>query len=112
GAWGGWSMSVGDYARFAKEWFGSPRNIGRAPLDWPHAELGRGAKYVMGSFYRNIKGHNLFWHAGLLCWDDDGDGSYFASYGGEMVVVVSYAACLEDGALGDLDTALFKAALR
>ncbi|RLJ40817.1 beta-lactamase [Litoreibacter meonggei] len=112
GAWGGWSMSVGDYARFAKEWFGSPRNIGRAPLDWPHAELGRGAKYVMGSFYRNLKGRNVFWHAGLLCWGDEGDGSYFASYGGEMVVVVSYAACLEDGALGDLDTVLFKAALR
>jgi len=46
GAWGGWEMSVGDYARFAKEWFGTNRNIGRAPppqYPWPRPVLARRA---------------------------------------------------------------------
>ncbi len=111
-AWGGWSMSVGDYARFVKEWFGSERNIGRDPLAWPHANLGGGAHYVMGSFFRELQGRNLFWHAGLLCWNTEGDGSYFASYGGDIVVVVSYAECMPNDGLAALDQALFEAALK
>ena len=112
GAWGGWSMPVGDYARFISEWFGSPRNIGRDPLSWPHAELGQDRYYVMGAFHRRRRGANLFWHAGQLCWDGEGASSYFASYGGDPVVVVGVPACLSQSAFAALDKALFEAALR
>lgn len=111
-AWGGWSMSVGDYALFAKEWFGSERSIGRDPLAWPNVSLGRGAYYLMGTFFREMRGRKLFWHAGLLCWNGDGDGSYFASYDGDVIVVVSYATCLPEGRLAELDQLLFRAAVR
>lgn len=111
GAWGGWSMSVGDYARFISEWFGSPRNIGQDPLSWPHAKLGRGRAYVMGSFHRRRRGIDLFWHAGQLCWNGEGSSSYFASYGGDPVVVVGVPACLSRDAFATLEGALFQAAL-
>ena len=110
GAWGGWAMSTADYARFVKEWFGSNRNIGRDPRSWPHAELGQGAAYVMGAFYRHYQGAELFWHAGLLCWDGEGDGSYFVSFGGDPIVVVSFKGCIDNAGFAALDQALFEAA--
>ena len=110
GAWGGWAMSVADYARFIKEWFGSGRNIDPEPLTWPHSKLGHGVAYVMGAFHRRHQGAQLFWHAGLLCWEGEGDGSYFASYGGDPVVVVSFSGCIEDAGFARLDGVLFEAA--
>jgi CubicO group peptidase (beta-lactamase class C family) len=112
GAWGGWSMSVGDYARFVGEYFANRRrHIGRSPLQWPTADIGRGRHYVMGAYYRNRRGTNLFWHSGKFCWGGKGHGASFVSYGGEPVVVVSFAACIENDGYAALDKALFEAAM-
>ena len=72
----------------------------------------------MGVMWREIEGRYLFWSSGMLCWDDNGDGDYngdggyFASYGGEWLVVTLYADCL-DGTerWRDLDEALYRAAV-
>ncbi|MCY4179183.1 MAG: serine hydrolase [Litoreibacter sp.] len=109
GAWGGWSMSVRDYARFVQAWFGDGGGYAQDPLAWPHATLGNSRYYIMGAFHRPRRGENLFWHAGQLCWNGAGDGSYFASYGGDPVVVVSFKGCASDDAFQALSRALFQA---
>lgn len=113
GSWGGWSISAPDYARFAWATFGPSGPIGAHPSAWPAASLDGGANYGMGVLWRDIQQRSIFWHAGMLCWDGAGDGGYFASYGGEWLVVTLYADCLAGtDRLGQLDQALFNAALR
>ena len=113
GPWGGWSMSAPDYARFAWAAFGPSAPFGRDPEAWPAADLGDGARYGMGAYWRDIRGRHLIWSSGMLCWDGRGSGGYVASYGGEWLVVALYADCL-DGTqrLHELDGALFDAAVR
>lgn len=113
GAWGGWSISASDYARFAWAMFGPTSQIGQSPADWPSTDLGNGAHYGMGVLWRAIDGRNVFWSSGMLCWNNSGDGGYFASYGGEWLIVTLYADCLAGTErLQDLDLALFEAAVR
>lgn len=113
GSWGGWSMSASDYASFAWATFGPASKVGATPEDWPSIELGSGTNFGMGTLWRRMNERHLFWFSGMLCWDGNGDGGYFASYGGEWLVVTLYSDCL-DGTerLNDLDLALFKASLR
>lgn len=113
GAWGGWSISASDYARVAWAMFAPSSQVGARPIDWPTTALENGANYGTGVMWREINGRNVFWSTGMLCWNGSGDGGYFASYGGEWLVVALYADCL-DGTdrLGDLDDALFQAAVR
>ena len=113
GPWGGWSMSAPDYARFARSAFGPDAPFGGEPGAWPAADLGDGARYGMGAYWREIRGRHLIWSSGMLCWDGRGNGGYVASYGGEWLVVALYAECLEGTTrLRDLDGALFDAAVR
>ena len=113
GPWGGWSMSAPGYARFAWATFGPDGAIGRSPDSWPSVALGGGANYGMGVLWREIRGRHLTWSSGMLCWDGRGDGSYFASYGGEWLVVVLHGDCLDGTSRSrDLDGALFDAAIK
>lgn len=113
GAWGGWSISASDYGRFAWDMFGPASPVGKNPADWPTAELNGGANGGMGVLWREIEGRNIFWMTGMLCWNGNGDGGYFASYGGEWLVVTLYSDCLDGTeSLRDLDDALFRAAVQ
>lgn len=113
GAWGGWSMSAADYATFAWAAFGPANPFGSDPAKLPTTSLNGGANYGVGALWREIRGRYLFWSSGMLCWDNTGDGGYFASYGGEWLVVALYADCLEGTErLADLDQALFDAAVK
>lgn len=112
GSWGGWSMSAGDYARVVWATLGPDTAIGAAPEAWPSVDIG-GARYGMGAFWRAIRGRTLFWSSGMLCWEGEGVGGYFASYDGEWIVVTLYADCLAGtDRLRALDEALFRAAVR
>lgn len=112
GPWGGWSMSAPDFAAFAWATFGPNSAIGANPADWPSADAGGDASYGMGVLWREIRGRKLFWSSGILCWNSAGDGGYFASYGGEWLVVALYNDCLDGtNRLRALDEALFKAAV-
>ena len=112
GAWGGWSMSAADYARVVWATFGPDTAIGAAPEAWPSVDAG-GARYGMGVLWRAMRGRTFFWSSGMLCWAGEGNGGYFASYGGEWLVVTLYADCLAGtDRLRDLDAALFRAAVQ
>ena len=111
GAWGGWSMSAVDYARLVWAAFGPDTAIGAAPEAWPSVDVGS-ARYGMGAFWRAVQDRTFFWSSGMLCWAGEGNGGYFASYGGEWLVVTLYADCLAGtDRLRDLDAALFRAAV-
>ncbi len=111
GAWGGWSMSAQDYARFAWAHFGPTSQAGANPQDWPTADIGNGINFGMGVLWRKTDTSHLIWSSGMLCWDNSGDGGYFARYGEEWLVVTLYGDCLAGtDRLADLDNSLFRAA--
>lgn len=112
GAWGGWEMSVVDYAKFIARFYGPKGLVGRNPTAFPNADLRRGAKYGTGSLFRSSGSSFNFWHAGRHCFSKGEAGAFFASWRGGWSVVVSYNDCLGDRQVGNLDEALANAALR
>ncbi|MGZ9812407.1 serine hydrolase domain-containing protein [Pseudoroseicyclus sp. H15] len=110
GSWGGWSMSAADFARFVRAEFGPEGRVGADPAAWDIAELGGGLGTLAGVLSADVEGRRFYWSFGQLCWNGAGDGSYFASYGGEWVVVVMHGDCIMDDArLQALDAVLFGA---
>lgn len=65
-AWGGWRMSMGDYARLHWYYFGPQSDIGRDPLAYPHAELAEGVYYGLGMIHRRDERGWISAHAGAL----------------------------------------------
>ncbi|MEM9550656.1 MAG: serine hydrolase domain-containing protein [Pseudomonadota bacterium] len=111
-AWGGWAMPVDRYARFFAEAFGAETDVGRSPSDHPSVDLGGGAYYGMGTFWRQSgSGHN-HWMFGALCFDDAGHGSYAVSWNGGWGAVVAWRACLAFDEMIALDKALVAAVFR
>ena len=102
-AWGGWQMSLKDYAKFMSHWFGE----GFAPTDHPNAHVNRGAHYGLGMFFREFRGSHNYWHFGALCFPDRlNTGTYAVSWMGEWSLVASYETCPGWDAMGALDGAL------
>lgn len=105
--WGGWRMSVDNYAKFLNYWFGSKGAIGKDPFAMPHFELNGGAHYGMGMFFRAFRGSHNFWHHGVLCFPDRLNGGSFAvTWMGEWSAVAAYDICPSWDAMGDIDAAL------
>ena len=112
-AWGGWEMSVNDYARLLNWAFGPGGKIGRAPDRWPSAEMGGGAFYGMGMTQRAFRGAMNYWHFGQLCFPGElNAGSYAVSWMGDWSVVVAHDACADWDAMVRLDAALAAAVFR
>ena len=106
-SWGGWQMSVGDYAKFMHWAYGPSGKIGRAPERWPSAAMGGGAFYGMGMTQREFRGSMNYWHFGALCFPGRlNAGSYAVSWMGDWTVVVAYDACADWDAMVRLDQAL------
>ncbi|MEL6502880.1 MAG: serine hydrolase domain-containing protein [Pseudomonadota bacterium] len=112
GAWGGWSMSTADYARFVQAYFGPSSAMQKNPASRPSAQMGGGANYGPGIVWRRWRGGHNFWHFGLLCDPRGSFGSYTALWKGGYSVVVSFDRCLKFQKLLDLDGALAEAALQ
>lgn len=101
-AWGGWEMSVADYARFAATLDLSD--------DWPKAWLG-GASYGPGVFVRDTAQGTNIWHFGGFCLLGLGDhGSYFYVLDNGWGVAVAYNKCLSGPEARALDNTLAAAA--
>jgi len=112
-SWGGWEMSAGDYARFAISRFGSDTPYGQAPVDFPSVPLGQGINYGLGVLFFEAEGQRFFWHFGLLCFGAiDGAGAYFALYGPDYGVALTFEGCPGEAALTELDQVLAAAVLR
>ncbi|KIN64369.1 putative beta-lactamase [Sulfitobacter noctilucicola] len=109
-AWGGWQMSVQDYARFMHWAYGPQGIIGSAPQNWPQAAMGGGAFYGAGMTQRAFRGSMNYWHFGLLCFPERMTaGSYAVRWQEKWSVVVSFDRCLDWDQLFALDAALARA---
>lgn len=65
-AFGGWRMSMGDYARLHWHYFGPDSEIGRDPLAHPHVRIEEGVYYGLGMIHtRRAAGWRVN-HAGAL----------------------------------------------
>lgn len=112
-AWGGWTMSVQDYARLMHWAYGPGGMIGRAPQNWPQAEMGGGAFYGVGMTQRAFHGSMNYWHFGALCFPERMEaGSYAVSWMQDWSVVVAYDRCVDWDAMVALDGALAAAVFR
>ncbi|WP_375279328.1 serine hydrolase domain-containing protein [Pseudooctadecabacter sp.] len=102
-AYGGWSMSVEDYAAFTAT---------LAPDDdWPGAPVGGGAYYGPGVLVRDMQNGTNLWHFGGFCLMGLGDyGSYFYVLENGWGVVVWYDICASGAQAVALDNALARAA--
>lgn len=105
-AWGGWRMSLGDYARFVWSQYGSS-----TPEDDPYADIGGGASYGLGMVWRPFGegGHN-FWHFGALCFFDGPNFMTFSVLFENGWSAVTYVeGCPENDWFGSLDQAIVSA---
>lgn len=112
-AWGGWAMTVADYARFHWHWFGPEGRIGADPGRWPrHAFEGEGYFYGPGIFQRPMNGAQNFWHFGAHCFPAQLNvGAFTVSWFGDWSAVAAYDACLEWPQMVALDNTLARAVL-
>lgn len=109
-SWGGWRMTVQDYARFMYWAYGPDGQIAARLEDWPSADIGGGARYGMGMVHRPFRGSHNFWHFGLLCFPGRlNAGSYAVSWMEEWQVVVAFDRCLNWDQMFALDGALARA---
>ncbi len=109
-AYGGWAMSVADYATFHVAHFGPDTPVGRAPAEFPNAEIGGGARYGPGMVWREFRSGHNFWHFGALCLPEQLNvGSFAVQWNGGWAVTAAYDACLEWPAMSALDGALANA---
>jgi|GEM_PF-2247786 len=111
GPWGGWAMSAADYAQFAQATFGHASDFATAPETFAAADIDNRVKTALGAAWVQSPDGAYVWGNGQLCWGENGDGSYFASYRGEVIVVVLFSGCVSDPKHQQaLDQALFRAA--
>lgn len=110
-AWGGWAMSVRDYAKFHSYWFGPDGPYGNGAPEVLRLDLGGGAFYGLGMFERGWNGSRNFWHFGSWCipfWVNA--GTFAVMWRGEWSAVVSYDVCVDEEAKAKLERALARAA--
>ncbi|MEL7090756.1 MAG: serine hydrolase domain-containing protein [Pseudomonadota bacterium] len=93
-AWGGWTLTVSDYAAFHHHWYAA---AGRDPLAGPrHAFEGAGYFYGAGMFVRPWGQSQNVWHFGGHCFPAQlNSGSFAASYARDWAVVLAHDLCLE-----------------
>ncbi len=108
-SWGGWQMSVQDYARMMNWAYGSPGYLVRHE-DWPSADMGGGAFYGVGMVHRDFRDSTNYWHFGLLCFPERlNAGAYGVIWMQDWSVVVAYDKCVDWDAMVALDNALARA---
>ena len=108
--WGGWAMSVTDYARFYDHAFG-PDGLGDQLGDLPRASVAPQIHYGTGVFQRETKQGRNLWHFGALCIKDHvALGSYAVRWTNGWTLTAWYNACVDFDAMFGLDQALAKVA--
>lgn len=105
--WGGWMMTVKDYARLMHWAYGPEGMIGSEPENWPQADMGGGAFYGVGMTQRAFRGSMNYWHFGALCFPGRLNvGTYAVSWMAEWRAVVAYDRCLSWEDMMRLDNVL------
>lgn len=109
-AWGGWQMSVTDYARLHMSELSAETDLGGQPDSYPASELGGGAFYGMGTVWRAFNDSHNYWHFGALCFDAYETGSYAVFWEGRWGAVAYWNTCVSFESMFALDHALSSAA--
>ncbi|WP_323771410.1 serine hydrolase domain-containing protein [Antarctobacter sp.] len=104
GPWGGWQMSVRDYAQFMNGAY-----AGADPMTTPHADMGDGVSYGLGMVFRAGSYAANHWHFGALCFEDTGLGTFAVNWAGRYTIVAAYGACVDGDAMMALDRSLARA---
>lgn len=108
--WGGWEMSVDDYARILAWGYGVDGIAGNSPQDWPTTALSDQVDYGLGMFQRSAEQGTSFWHFGSWCFPFRfKTGAYAVSWYNGWRIVAAYDVCLEEPQMGALDRALGQA---
>lgn len=108
--WGGWMMSVQDYARVMRWGYGPDGKVGATPQSWPQVDVGGGAVYGVGMTQRAFGGKMNYWHFGALCFPGQLNiGSYAVSWMDDWRAVVAYNRCLSWDDMIRLDRMLARA---
>lgn len=111
GGFGGWRISVTDFARVLRYFLPDSDLLGLPVDDWPSTDLGGGASYRLGVLVREAgTGHN-FWHQGAWVTSNPPTsfGAFFALWQ-NIGIVVAYAPNASNSAVTALDSALYQAA--
>ena len=107
---GGWQMSVQEYAAFMWYGFGPDGVVGHQRSRWPRAAVQAPTEYGMGMFQRIVGTTPNFWHFGALCFADRLDvGSFAVIWQGKASALATYDACVDWDAMLALDAALVDA---
>lgn len=107
---GGWQMSVQDYAAFMWHGYGPGGVVGQTLGRWPQTQVEGATSYGMGMFQR-IVGETLnFWHFGALCLPGRlNKGSYGVIWQGAWQIVAAYDICPTWEQMAQLDRAMGRA---
>lgn len=109
-SWGGWKMSVQDFARLMHWAYGPDGYVGNDPDAWPQINMGGGASYGVGMVQRPFRGSTNYWHFGLLCFPGRlNAGSFAVRWTDEWSVVAAFDQCTDWDTLFALDSALSRA---
>lgn len=104
---GGWQMTMHDYARFHWHEFGPKGRIGAEVSNWPQAKIKGSMTYGMGMVQRPFAGRYNFWHFGGLCFPGRlNTGAYAVMWMDEWSVVAGYDICATGTQMFALDHAL------
>jgi len=108
--WGGWHMSVRDYAKFMHWAYGADGIIARDMMAWPAQQVRKSVYYGMGMFQRGSGPGYAFWHFGSWCYAFGlRTGSYAVHWQEGWSVVAAYDICTPDAQMGALDRAMRQA---
>lgn len=108
--YGGWRMSLQDYAAFHWHAFGPEGIIGRDPSGWPSAPVQGGMSYGVGTFQRPMAGTFNFWHFGALCFPGRLNiGAFAVIWMQDWSLVAAYNVCPTGPEAAKLDQMLAKA---
>ncbi|WP_375175681.1 serine hydrolase domain-containing protein [Pseudooceanicola sp.] len=109
--WGGWALSVGDFAQFLDHVAGPEGVLTDRLSDLPRIPIDGPLSYGMGLLQRDTGEAINVWHFGALCFIDGPNlGSYAVHWQAGWTVTVWYDACATLPDMQALDMALAKVA--
>ena len=110
GPWGGWTMSVAEYAAFHDFWYGAEGLMRREIREIPWASVWGPVQYGAGMYQREALRAVSFWHSGSWCLPGGrAFGSFALHWRGAWGVVVAHDGCADAEAVEALHGALVKA---
>lgn len=105
--WGGWDMSLPDYAAFYDYAFGAAGVLTPHLRELPRSEIVPSVHYGMGVMQRDRGAATNVWHFGALCFHDGPNfGSYAVHHDTGWTITAWWDACITGEEMFALDQAM------